>query len=262
MTWHCIPSISSPGQEGEFSQMPYLGTLQSALLKSKTIPAEFCCSDNLTVFYQSFQFGTMLKPSGPITPIVLDSSPEQRRYPGNSSFVAGSPDPAKTFPQPEKVLESLENEAAFGLNLPGSLARYDRDSSSWKTPQCSLIEGWDGFSETWPRWGSMRNGVCWGLPTPERSTPVIGFGFLPTPLKSDGDGGTRRLNRKKTFYNLREWWAEQGHGKSRPSRRPQFWEWMMGWPLDWTKSKSESSAVAMDKFQQWQHSHGESLRSA
>ena len=54
MTWACIPSIYSAGLAAESSLTSSLDTLQSALLKSKTIPAAFCSSDSLTGFYQSF----------------------------------------------------------------------------------------------------------------------------------------------------------------------------------------------------------------
>ena len=35
------------------------------------------------------------------------------------------------------------------------------------------------YSETWPRSGSMRNGVCWERTTPEPRTDASGFGLLP-----------------------------------------------------------------------------------
>jgi len=89
----------------------------------------------------------------------------------------------------------------------------------------------------------------------EHLISAIEFGFVPTPIKSDGDGGVRNLEREITCYNLRDWWAEQGLGRKRQQRKPEFWEWMMGWPMAWT----DLQGAATDKFRQWQHSHSSSF---
>jgi hypothetical protein len=68
---------------------------------------------------------------------------------------------AKTSPQPEKAQELTESDQECGEKWQGSFTRYDRDSCSWKTHQCSLLGGLEQFSETWPRWGLMRDGECW-----------------------------------------------------------------------------------------------------
>jgi hypothetical protein len=110
----------------------------------------------------------------------------------------------------------------------------------------------DVFSETWPNWGSLRNGVCWARLTLEPLTEGNDFGFLPTPLKSDGDGGGICRTKNGREYNLRDWWALRGLGKRRQQRNPEFWEWVMGWPLSWTDLQPRGT----DKFQQWLASHG------
>ena len=92
---------------------------------------------------------------------------------------------ARTSAQRDEAQGSRENVPASGLSLLGSLARFDPASSSWKTPQCSLVEGLDEFSETWPRWGSMRNGACWARLTPAPLTGENASGFLPTPTTID-----------------------------------------------------------------------------
>ena len=74
-----------------------------------------------------------------------------------------------------------ESAAACGTTWPGSLAKFDPDTSSWKTAQRSLLEDWAEFSETWPRWGLMRNGECWGRPTLAPLTSESGSGLWPTP---------------------------------------------------------------------------------
>jgi hypothetical protein len=67
-----------------------------------------------------------------------------------------------------------------------SLARYDRATCSWKTRQCSLLAGSESFSETWPRWGLMLDGVSWALTMPALPTGGSGSGLWPTPV-ADGD---------------------------------------------------------------------------
>lgn len=92
---------------------------------------------------------------------------------------------ARTSARPARAQGSKVNAPASGLNLLGSLARWDPASSSWKTPQCSLVEGLDEFSETWPRWGSMRNGASWARMMPALPTSESGSGFWPTPCASE-----------------------------------------------------------------------------
>ena len=88
-----------------------------------------------------------------------------------------------------------EPEAVFGLKCSGSFARWNPVSSSWKTPQLSLLGGLDVFSETWPRSGSMRSGWCWERTTLERRTDESESGFWPTPRaanpgsRPNGKGG-------------------------------------------------------------------------
>ncbi|MEX3614075.1 MAG: hypothetical protein VB141_10085 [Burkholderia gladioli] len=79
-----------------------------------------------------------------------------------TSWLAGFP--AKTSAQPELVTVSTASEAVSGPKWLGSFAKYDLSASKWKTAQCSLLGDSDEFSETWPRWGSMRNGECYLRP--------------------------------------------------------------------------------------------------
>jgi hypothetical protein len=87
---------------------------------------------------------------------------------------------ARTSAQQGRAQESTGNTLGCGANSLGSLAKYDPRTSSWRTRQCSLVEGLDAFSETWPRWGLMRAGECWELPTREPHTSATESGLLPT----------------------------------------------------------------------------------
>lgn len=71
-----------------------------------------------------------------------------------------------------------------GTTLLGWFARLDPASSSWKTPQVSLMAVLSESSPIWPRAGSMRNGTCFELPTSEHRIDGSGSSFWPTPDSS------------------------------------------------------------------------------
>lgn len=95
------------------------------------------------------------------------------------SSAAGSR--ARTSATLVKVPELTASAPAFGRNIAVSLAKYDPDMSSWRTCRPFLIEGLDGFSETWPRSGLMRSGTAYQLPPLARRTDAIASGLWPTP---------------------------------------------------------------------------------
>jgi len=92
--------------------------------------------------------------------------------------------PVRTSVQPGKAQESPAVGRDSGSKWPASFARLDRDSSTWKTPQCSLLGVSMLSSVTWPRSGSMRNGVCFRRPALAPHTSGKGSGLLPTPVAS------------------------------------------------------------------------------
>ena len=78
--------------------------------------------------------------------------------------------PVRTSVGPAAAMASRASKADFGWRWFASFAKWSPDGSTWKTRQCSLLGGLDEFSETWPRWGSMRDGECLALTTPELPT--------------------------------------------------------------------------------------------
>jgi len=74
---------------------------------------------------------------------------------------------------------------------------YDPAASLWRTHQLSLLWDWEPFSETWPRWGSMRNGVCWERTTQAPLTYESESGYWQTPVADDC------VNRKEGKFNSR-----------------------------------------------------------
>jgi hypothetical protein len=126
---------------------------------------------------------------------------------------------ARTFQLLEEEKESRETEVVYGKRCIESFAKFDPIMHSWKTHQCSLLGGWELFSEIWPQWGIMQNGECW--------EPTI---FLPHILESEfgllvnTGGGGQNLAHADSLYeqgisyqcpNQKEW-QKQGEGSSRP----------------------------------------------
>ena len=101
--------------------------------------------------------------------------------------------PARTSQTLASALALRVSEAVSGPNTRASLANFDPVSSSWRTSQRCLVEGWTVFSETWPRSGMMRGGIAYQLQPLAPLTSGIGSGSLPTPRSTDGHKGQRTL---------------------------------------------------------------------
>ena len=229
MSWHYLQGLEEVSSEA----ICWDGE-RFAPSSGQTTLGAYCLPDSETEYCQDSQSGTMCRP------LTENLGVEE-------SMLSVADSLAKTFPLPVKEPESTVQDLECGFTWPGSFAKYDQNSCSWKTPQCSLLAGLDEFSETWPKWGMMQHGECLELEMSEDSTSETEYGFLPTPIKSDGSGGGCLRSKNGREYNLRDWWANKGFGKSRQSRKPEFWEWVMGWPLGWTELKP----LEMGKFRSW-----------
>jgi hypothetical protein len=185
--------------------------------------------------------------------------------------------PARTLAQPEGAQESPESAADSGWKWPESWVKYNRVSCLWKTRQHSLLGDWVEFSETWPRWGSMRNGECWGLPMWERRTSETESGYWPTPTAHNAKEAAypAEFNRKTPSLaaevQMRKWPTPQasdnrdrGNTQSKAVLRriekgkqislsqsvspvsgalnPNWTEWLMGWPIGHTDLKPSETA--------------------
>jgi hypothetical protein len=96
---------------------------------------------------------------------------------------------ARTSALQERAQASQASAAECGDTWRGLLARFDPDTSSWKTVQHSLLEDSQSFSVIWPRSGMTVDGQCWELPTLGRRISATGSGLLPTPVASLGTNG-------------------------------------------------------------------------
>lgn len=140
----------------------------SAPLSGCNIPRAYLSPDKMKDFSRLSRFGMTF---GPLT----DDLGEELLTWFREDFLA------KTFQQPEAVPESKVSEAACGQKWLGLLARYDRDTFTWRTAQRSLLADSDEFSETWPRWGTTVAGELYLLPMSVRPMKESVSGLWPTP---------------------------------------------------------------------------------
>jgi hypothetical protein len=261
MSWHYLQGLEEVSSEA----ICWDGE-RFAQSSGQTTLAGYCLPDSETGCCLDSRFGMMSKHS-------METHGEDE----SMSSLAGSP--ARTSAQPAKALESMGQGRECGSTWPGSFARYDRDSSLWRTPQCSLLEGLDVFSETWPRWGTMQNGECWERMTAAPPMSATESGFWPTPTRHDGKDNASPaaiLRKSPGLGVVAQIWPtpRAGNPGSRPNGKggkvlaeevkkqenglmpggqlnPPWVEWLMGWPIGWT----DCEPLGMDKFQRWQQQH-------
>ena len=215
----------------------------SVQLNGNPIQQAYLSQDKMTKFSRLSRFGMTFKP-------LTENRGEELLTLYLEDFHA------KTSAQQEKEPESKVSDQECGEKWRGSFTKYNPDSRSWKTHQCSFLGDLDEFSETWPQWGLMLNGECWEAETVGQFIDETEFGLsLPTPSKNEFAGASKKryLNSPhfrgaKTVEALRICETEKAYS------HPQFLETIMGWPTMWTGL----APLEMDKFQEWQQQLGES----
>lgn len=162
----------------EYSGESSSGGEPSAPLNLMPTPQPFLLKDKTTAFSGRSQFG-----------LTLRHLTADRGAALLMSFLAAFP--ARISAPLAKVPESRDTDLVCGWKWPASFAKYDPVSRLWRTRQCSLLGGLDVYSETWPRWGSMRDGECSVPPMPARRTGESESGLWPTIRSTDADRGGR-----------------------------------------------------------------------
>lgn len=256
MSWHCSQALAAA-----FSEVTCSAGALSAPSNTTPTPAAFYWPDKTTEHSRLSRFGMT---SEPLT--------EDRGAALLTSYRAAFP--ARTSAWPARVTDSTASGPVFGRKWLGSLAKYDRDSRSWRTAQRSLLEDSEEFLATWPRWGSMRNGECWERMTSELHTSGSASGLWPTPVADDtgsrskkyAQGGTPLSLAVKVFpmpttigmnggSNSRKAVANRGDEPLHIGPlNPEWVEWLMGWPIGWTDLKP----LETGRFQEWQQQHSPS----
>lgn len=141
---------------------------------------------------------------------------------------------ARIFQRVEPDLGLMESEADFGENILDWFARYDQASSSWRTAQSCLMDGWAKWSGRWPRSGMIRNGSAFRRVPLVRLIDATASGLLPTPLASDcrdrGDCSMPSIQRR---MRIGKQVGLSTLFKGTPC--PSCVEGMMGFPRDWLR---------------------------
>jgi hypothetical protein len=249
----------------EYLEESYLDGEQSAQSSGNPIPQAYCAPDKTKAFLKVSQYGMTFKP------LTQDLGEALLM-----SYLAGFH--AKTSQQEVREKESTESDQECGRKWYGSFTKYNPDSSSWRTHQCSFLGDLEEFSETWPQWGLMRNGECWEQRMLAQTIKETEFGSLlkmfPTPTVACVEGGEqsdrveetqsggyilRKLNKPNMTYGAKLsdaiLYEEKKKNKAVGGKlNPTWTEWLMGWPLGWTDLKP----LEMDKSHCAQPQHGES----
>ena len=203
MSWNFSPVLVAA-----FLEECSLDTDQSVLSNTTPTPDQYYWPDKPTEHSRLSRFGTTC------VPFEGSRGAELLTW-----YLAGFP--AKTSALPEPEPESTEREADSGARWPGSLAKYDPDTCSWKTAQRSLLGDSEPSSVTWPRSGLMLDGQCWELPTLERRIEGSESGYWPTPntegYRSDGEllMLSRKLSDRAEYLSMSD--------RACNSKREKFW---------------------------------------
>jgi hypothetical protein len=263
MSWHFSQALVEAYSEANSS-----AGAQSVLSSGTPMPQVFLSPDRMTEFSRLSRFG--------MTCAVLTDDLGRAVL---TSFLADFP--VRISPRLEKAQESKESGQECGSRWPESFAKWDRGTSSWKTPPSLLAEDSTEFSGIWPRWGMMRGGECSEQSMPGRPIRETAFGLWPTPTvcgnynrkglsATSGDGlatavkmwltpqanedacGTPAGKMQKMLGNDPRIRGTTPEEWGRGTLNPTWVEWLMGWPLGYTDLKP----LETDKFPQWRHSHG------
>ena len=116
--------------------------------------------------------------------------------------------------------EQTKTKGGSGTTSGELFARYDQETSSWKTFQASLFtKELDEYSATFPPSGSMQNGQLSKRPTSVRHTNAKGSlsshtkkgldQVWLTPIGSDGEGGLKSMRNDPLKPKLRDHSVEQ-----------------------------------------------------
>ena len=228
MSWHYLREL-----EGESLQDICSGGELLQPLKSKITHAEFYCNGKLMDSYLDSLSGTTFVHS------MANLGQEK-------SMSSQEVSPVKTCLQQEKAQDLMENAQDSGEKWQGSFAKYDQNTHSLRTHQCSLFEDSTEYCATLPKWGSMRTGECWELPMLELNIKETEFGLWPTPTTPSGGGNCGGSGAYKNAIK---------NGTHIPhSINPNLYEWLMGWPTGWTDLKP----LGMGKSRSVQQPLGES----
>ena len=142
-------------------------------LKSKITHAEFYCNGKLMDSYLNSLFGMTFAP-------LTDCLGKEK------SMLSAEDSLAQTSALQAEAQDLMENNPQCGITWRGWLAKFDQDSYSWKTAQCSFIEVSGESLETFPQSGMTRNGLLWEQPMLAHRINATASGLWRTPHTGGG----------------------------------------------------------------------------
>jgi hypothetical protein len=148
---------------------------QSAPLNGKPIQQAYCAPDKMMDFSRLSRFGMTFKP-------LTENLGEELLKLYLAAF------PVRTFQLQETVTDLTESGQECGEKWHGLLARFDPNTHSWRTVQCSLLEDLNESLQTLPQWGMTVGGELYLLPTLVQTIDdkEYGLSLIPTPTSSTG----------------------------------------------------------------------------
>jgi hypothetical protein len=156
----------------EYSVVISLDGEQSAPLSGNPTQQAYCAPDKMTAFSRLSRFGMTFKP------LTVSHGEDLLTL-----FLEDSR--ARTSQQQATAQELMESEAECGEKWHGLLARFDLDTHSWRTVQCSLLEDLNESLQTFPQWGMTVGGELYLLPKLVQTTNENEFGLWLTPSTVD-----------------------------------------------------------------------------
>ena len=116
--------------------------------------------------------------------------------------------PVRTYQPPAREPDWQVSDPACFSRWPGSFARFDQKSSSWRTFQRLLVGGFQPYSGRWPLSGMMRGGeVCehrrWAHHT-DGNDGSVSVGW-PTAAKWDGHDSLLTLSKEGWMCRAVKW---------------------------------------------------------
>jgi hypothetical protein len=165
----------------------------------------------------------------------------------------------------------MRHDPAFIEKSSVLLASFDPVTCSLKTSQQSLVTDSEPYSQTLPRWGSLRNGDVSEHPIAAHGMSAKDGFFLPTltvngnynrkgSSNTSGDGLVTALKKMPTLCSRD--WKDTGTSNAERNRHtpplavhaggplnPNWCEWYMGFPVGFTELKDSATPKSRYKPQ-------------
>ena len=183
----------------EYSEASSLDGEPYALSSGSPTQLAYLPPDRMMAFSRLSRFGMTFKP-------LTESRGEELLMLFREAF------PVRTFPSQAEAQDLMENNPQCGTTWRGWLAKFDPDSYSWKTAQCSFIEDSDESLATFPVSGMTRDGLLWEQSMLAHRIKGTERGLWRTP--DTGGGGPLAYSNKARIIermaspSRSDWWTK------------------------------------------------------